>query len=33
MKRVIFMSSRGLRGGHDNWIRLASFLDLPARFD
>ncbi|HYN50596.1 MAG TPA: hypothetical protein VES62_06695 [Thermoleophilaceae bacterium] len=33
MKRVIFMSSRKLRGGHDNWIRLANFLDLPARFD
>lgn len=33
MRRVIFMSSRNLRGGHDNWIRVASFLDLPARFD
>ena len=33
MKRVIFMSSRNLRGGHDNWIRLAGFLGLPARFD
>jgi hypothetical protein len=30
---VIFRSSRRLRGRHDNWIRLASFLDLPARFD
>jgi hypothetical protein len=33
MNRVIFMSSRNLRGGHDSWSRLARFLDLPAAFD
>lgn len=33
MKKVIFMSTRTLPGAHDNWIRLSTFLDLPARFD
>ncbi len=33
MDRVIFMSSRGLRGAYDDWSRAARFLELPARYD
>jgi WD40-like Beta Propeller Repeat len=33
MKRVLFMSSRGLPGAYDDWSRVARFLKLPARYD
>ena len=33
MKRVLFMSSRGLPGAYDDWSRVARFLELPARYD
>jgi Tol biopolymer transport system component len=33
MRRVLFMSSRGLPGAYDDWSRVARFLELPARYD
>jgi WD40 repeat protein len=33
MARVIFMSSRGLPGAHNDWAQVATFLQLPADFD
>ncbi len=33
MNRILFMSSRDLPGGHDNWARVATLLDLPADYD
>ena len=33
MDRMIFMSSRGLRGAYNDWSRVARFLELPAHYD
>jgi hypothetical protein len=33
MKRILFMSSRDLPGAHNDWTKIASFLDLPAEYD
>jgi hypothetical protein len=33
MQRIIFMSSRGLPGAHNDWAHTAQLLDLPASYD
>jgi len=33
MNRVLFMSSRGLPGAHDDWAHVAALLRLPADYD
>src|SRR5689334_20126690 len=33
MRRILFMSSRGLPGAHNDWTTAAALLQLPADFD
>jgi Tol biopolymer transport system component len=33
MKRILFMSSRGLPGAHNDWAIVTTLLDLPADYD
>jgi hypothetical protein len=33
MDRILFMSSRGLPGAHNDWAQVAHLLDLPADYD
>ncbi len=33
MERILFMSTRDHAGAFNNWTRLATLLDLPARYD
>lgn len=33
MDRILFMSSRDLPGAHNDWAKVATFLELPADFD
>jgi hypothetical protein len=33
MRRILFMSSRGLPGAHNDWTAAAALLQLPADFD
>ena len=33
MNHILFMSSRNLPGGHNDWAAIATLLGLPAEYD